>query len=341
MSIQFDYFYGSEADQYTFYRIPKILFKDKMFKDVSAEAKVLYGLMLDRMGLSIKNRWVDEENRVYIIYTIADIMEDLNCADQKAGKLLSELDTVKGVGLIERKRQGLGKPNIIYVKNFATIARMQDNFNHDSREVKITIQENLESQIKNSENHDSRKVIITNQEYPNSPSNYNNINNNKINNTDFNDNHILSHHGNGKDSIPPPPSDVVPIDTIGWIRERKSYEKLIKDNIEYDILLEQYEKKWLDEIVEIMVDVVCSKEPYIRINKQSYPQGVVKSRFLKIDSSHIEYIYMSLKDNTSKVRNIRAFLITTIYRSFETSDNWFNAKVKYDMANPKTDWSDG
>ena len=90
-----------------------------------------------------------------------------------------------------------------------------------------------------------------------------------------------------------------------------------------------------------MVDVVCSKEPYIRINKQSYPQEVVKSRFLKIDSSHIEYIYMSLKDNTSNVRNIRAFLITTIYRSFETSDNWFNAKVKYDMANPKTDWSDG
>ena len=80
MSIQFDYFYGSEAEQYTFYRIPKILFKDKIFKDVSAEAKVLYGLMLDRMGLSIKNRWVDEENRVYIIYTIADIISYISYA---------------------------------------------------------------------------------------------------------------------------------------------------------------------------------------------------------------------------------------------------------------------
>lgn len=118
MSLQFDYFYGSEAEQFSFYRIPKILFKDKMFKDVSTDAKVLYGLMLDRMGLSVKNRWFDEENRVYIVYTINDIMEDLNCADQKAGKLLSELDTVKGIGLIERRRQGLGKPNIIYVKNF-------------------------------------------------------------------------------------------------------------------------------------------------------------------------------------------------------------------------------
>ncbi len=341
MSFEFEYFYGNEAEQYTFYRIPKILFKDKIFKDISVEAKVLYGLMLDRMGLSVKNKWFDEENRVYIVYTIADIMEDLNCADQKAGKLLSELDTVKGVGLIERKRQGLGKPNIIYVKNFATIAKMQSNFSHDSRVVKITNQKNFESRLHNSENHDSEKVIITNQEMRNSLTNYNNINNNKKNDTDFNDTHIISHHISNKDSMFPPSSDEKQIDTIGWIRERQEYKELIKENIEYDIMLERYEKAWLDEIIEIMVDVVCSKEPYIRVSKQNYPQEVVKSRFLKIDASHIEYIYMALKDNTTNVRNIRAFLITTIYRSFETSDNWFAAKVQHDLANPKTDWSDG
>ena len=95
---EFEYFYGSEAEQYSFYRIPKVLFKDKLFKDISAEAKILYGLMLDRMGLSVKNRWFDEKNRVYIIYTIAEIMEDLGCADQKVGRLLSELDSVKGIG---------------------------------------------------------------------------------------------------------------------------------------------------------------------------------------------------------------------------------------------------
>lgn len=81
----------------------------------------------------------------------------------------------------------------------------------------------------------------------------------------------------------------------------------------------------------LMVDVVCSKEPYIRINKQEYPQEVVKSRFLKMDSSHIEYIEFALRENTSNVRNIRAFLITTIYRAFETSDNWYSAKVRHDM----------
>ena len=103
--------------------------------------------------------------------------------------------------------------------------------------------------------------------------------------------------------------------------------------IDYDIISERYSKAWLDEIVAIMVDVVCSDEPTIRINKQEYPHEVVKSRFLKIDSSHIEYIDFALRSNTSDVRNIRAFLITTIYRSFETADNWFAAKVKYDMAN--------
>ena len=330
MSFEFEYFYGNETEQFSFYRIPKMLFKENLFKDVSAEAKVLYGLMLDRTGLSAKNGWLDEENRVYIVYTIADIMEDLNCANQKAGKLLSELDTVNGIGLIERKRQGLGKPNIIYVKNFFSASQFKNNENHNSRDVNITNQEMLEPQFKNNENHDSENVNITNQESPNSLPNDNNINNNKKNNTDFSETPILSY----QDETEQKP------DAIGWIRERKTYEQLIKNNIEYEILLERYRKEWLDEIVEIMVDVVCSKEPYIRVNKQEYPHEVVKGRFLKIDSSHIEYIYDALKDNTSNVRNIRAFLITTIYRSFETADNWYAAKVNYDFAYPKTSWND-
>lgn len=103
----FEYFYDNEAEQFSFYRIPKLLFKDKIFKSISTDAKVLYGLMLDRMGLSLKNRWLDDENRVYIIYTLQDIMDDFDCADQKATKLLKELDTKNGIGLIERKRQGL------------------------------------------------------------------------------------------------------------------------------------------------------------------------------------------------------------------------------------------
>ena len=174
------------------------------------------------------------------------------------------------------------------------------------------------------------KIIL--QEVPKSYSNNTNINNNNYNNTDFN-NTILSYPISDEELCDDGSDE--PLDAIGWMRERTTYENLIKDNIDYDIMIEKFEKAWIDEIVELMVDVVCSKEPYIRINKQEYPHEVVKSRFLKIDSSHIEYIYFALRENCSNVRNIRAFLITTIYRSFETSDNWFSAKVNYDMANPK------
>ena len=113
-----DYYYGNEADQYTFYRLPKVLFTDNRYKTLSDGAKILYGLMLDRMGLSMKNGWLDEENRVYIYFTLEDVTEQMNCKNDKGVKLLAELDTVKGVGLIERVKQGQGKPTIIYVKKF-------------------------------------------------------------------------------------------------------------------------------------------------------------------------------------------------------------------------------
>ena len=115
--MQFDYFYGSQAEQFSFYRIPKVLFTDPQFKPLSTDAKVLYGILLDRMSLSVKNHWLDEQSRVYIIFTTEEIMEALSCANQKACRLMLELE--KDAGLIERKRQGLGKPSLIYVKKFA------------------------------------------------------------------------------------------------------------------------------------------------------------------------------------------------------------------------------
>lgn len=116
--VQFEYFHNDDSDQYSFYRIPKLLFTEEYFSSLSCEAKVLYGLMLDRMSLSLKNKWFDEQNRAYIIFTIEDVMELLNCKSQKAVKIMKELDAEDGIGLIEKIRQGFGKPNIIYVKNF-------------------------------------------------------------------------------------------------------------------------------------------------------------------------------------------------------------------------------
>lgn len=115
--MQYEYFYGAQAEQFSFYRIPKALFTEPNFRELSTDAKVLYGILLDRMSLSLKNQWLDAQNKVYIIFTVEEIMDALNCANQKGTRLMVELE--KQAGLIERKRQGLGKPNLIYVKNFA------------------------------------------------------------------------------------------------------------------------------------------------------------------------------------------------------------------------------
>lgn len=117
-TLKLPYFYGHEAEQYSFYRIPKQLISDSRFRNVSTDAKLLYGLMLDRMGLSMKNGWLDEQGRVYIFFVLDEIQELLQCGHEKAVKLLAELDSEKGIGLIERIKQGQGKPTIIYVKQF-------------------------------------------------------------------------------------------------------------------------------------------------------------------------------------------------------------------------------
>ena len=118
---EFDYYYGDESTQFSFYRIPRQLVTGERFKRLSADAKLLYGLLLDRMGLSAKNGWYDEAGRVYIYYTLDEIQEDMNCGHDKATKLLVELDSGKnGFGLIERVRQGQGRPTKIYVKRFTT-----------------------------------------------------------------------------------------------------------------------------------------------------------------------------------------------------------------------------
>lgn len=335
MSIEFNYFYGNEAEQFTFYRIPKLLITSPEFKRVSDSAKLLYGLMLDRMSLSIKNGWVDDENRAFVYFTTNDVMEQMCCGTEKATKLLAELDVEKGIGLIERKKQGQGKPAIVYLKKFY----VDDNGNdRHARLSETEIPDFRKSKVKTFENRNTRLSEVESADFREPKCNYNKYNNTYVNDTEKsyterNDTEITSYPINQVNCNTSPSSAGKGIDTMRWIEKRQTYEKIIKSNIDYDIIVNNYSKAWLDEIVAVMVDVVCSDEPTIRINKQEYPHEVVKSRFLKINSTHIEYIDMALRSNTSDVRNIRAFLITTIYRSFETADNWFSAKVQYDMAN--------
>ena len=194
--MKFDFYYGHEAEQFSFYRIPKLLIKDKRFSGISSDAKMLYGLMLDRMQLSVKNEWIDDENRVYIIYTVEQIMEDLCCCKEKAVKILSELSSQKGIGLIDKIRRGLGKPDIIYVKNFVIPDdEMEENDSdyHDSHseDPEMPTFRSMESRLAEVSNSDFQKSEKpTSRSMDNRPVEVGETDpiNNYINNTDMNNN---------------------------------------------------------------------------------------------------------------------------------------------------------
>ena len=150
-----DYFYGQSGELFSYFRIPKALFQDCRFRQLSTDAKTLYGILLDRMSLSVKNGWLDEQNRVFIIFTIEDVKRALCCADNKATKLLRELEKF---GLIERKRRGLGKPSLVYVKNFSAESSksiFQNRDFHDSGGFKNASQDPSKSRCNKTKENDT------------------------------------------------------------------------------------------------------------------------------------------------------------------------------------------
>ena len=164
--VNFSYFYGEESEQFSYFRIPRLLVRSKRFKTLSTDAKLLYGLMLDRMGLSAKHGWYDELGRVYIYYTLDEIQTDLMCGHNKAVRLLAELDTGKdGFGLIERVKQGQGRPAKIYVKKFTTT---------DVPETPLSapISDFPDSEIQTSQNQTSRLPLLGSQDFPKREASY-------------------------------------------------------------------------------------------------------------------------------------------------------------------------
>ena len=293
----YDYFYGQQSEQFSFYRIPKILFSQDKFWNVSTDAKLLYGILLDRMNLSARNGWLDEAGRVYIIFTIEEIKESLGCAEKKAVKLLDELE--KKAELIERKRQGLGKPNLIYVKNF--------------------ISESVERQFLNCQNDNSATFQNTIQDLSKAQGN-----NTDIKNTDLSDTNSIFPSGNcGKEN---------------GNDEYQQYYQYFYEQLGMEYLQKDYpyDVDRLENILELVVETVCSKRQIIRIGGDDRPVEVVKSRFMKLDSEHIRYVLDCFKENTTKIRNIRQYMLASLYNAPTTIGSYFDALVRHDMAQP--DW---
>ena len=300
--MNFKYFYGTEADQFSFYRIPKALFTNECFKDLSSDAKILYGLMLDRMSLSIKNQWFDEENRAYIYFSIEDIMELLNCGRNKAVKSLQELDDEKGIGLIEKRRQGFGKVTIIYVKSFIQ-EECEEQKKEKPKMVKFTNQTSVEEE-------ETEEVYISNS------------NNTNINNTNLSENKsnpIVSADGIG--------SEEDEMETL------HAYQSLIKENLEYDALLvsHPHDKNQIDEIVDLIVETVMCRSDRVLIASNWYSGALVRGKFMKLDYSHVEYVLHCLEGNTSKIKNIKKYLLAALFNAPSTISGYYRAEVNHDM----------
>lgn len=283
----FDYFYEEQSESYSFYRIPKMLFTEEIFEALSTDAKVLYGLLLDRISLSRDNGWLDDAGRVYVYYTIRSVKKSMRCANTKACGLLRELDEF---GFIERKKQGLGKPTIIYVKDFTRF-----------RKAELLDSDMQNSVILHTGTLDNRK----------SESNKTEKNNTESNKT----NPILS--GADKD-----------------MDERVSYRNYLNSQLDMGIMYERYpyDRETLDAIMDLMLDVVCSKRKTIRIAGDDKPVSVVKSQFLKVNSMHLEYVMDCMKKNPAKVRNIKQYLLAAIYNAPLTMQSYYQAWVNNDMA---------
>ncbi|MBR1444975.1 MAG: replication initiator protein A [Firmicutes bacterium] len=341
------YFHGNEIEQFIHIQVPIALIKDKLFKGISTDAKLLYGLLLNRTGLSIKNHWLDNENRTYITYTIENVLEDLGIGSTKAKKLFAELVDINstGIGLIKKVRV-LNKPSRIYVLNFTEVFEYIKHIHGEETAVSNAEREIIaesypqtdvdyffthskasveETDVRPTDGHEDDSLMDT----P-ATANYNNIRD-KENIDIYSINPSCDRSIDGAEC-----ADISNADYL-------NYENLIKYNINYDELvsgiyigvLSNDSLEHLNEIVELMTEIVAGNTQPIKINGNSYPAEIVKSRFLKLDYHDIyavlEWFEKPNADgsNLVRVKNMRAYLISMLFNSKTTRNtdfkNYFNA----------------
>ena len=326
MSLQFEYYHSRESEQFAFFRIPKALFTESLFQSLSTYAKLLYGMMLDRIGLSVRSGWVDEEDRVYIYYSLTDIMAHLGCGHNKAISLLKELD--QDFGLIRRQKQGLGKPDRIYVMNFTTGDQSQafDNGNsgemgtdngNDYRVRKEEVRESdfRKPDLQTSEKRNSGHPESGSQEFLKSERSNNNINNNYKNNTEP-INPILAAAANEEN----------PADRIDGF-STKQYEQLLRGLWGYFSLLDRHCQSEVEGIISLGADVLASTQETIRIGGRDIPRKSVAERLKSLSSDHINYVLECVHKATWPIKNIRAYLLTALYNAPTTIDSYYANQV--------------
>ena len=284
-----DYFYGQAGELFSFFRIPKALFQEQRFQDLSTDAKTLYGILLDRMSLSVKNEWFDKKGRVFIIFTIEDVKRTLRCADNKATRLLRELEKF---GLIERKRRGQGKPCLVYVKNFSS--------------------ESSKESVKNRDNDDSCGSEIACQDPVKSRGIKKKENKTEMNNTNL----ILSNESEK-------------------MKNRELLEEYFSHSLEIDLLLRLYpdDEDTLYQIVNLLVDTCATNRKLLHIAGDDKPAEVVRSRFMKLNADHIRFVLKCLAENSNPIRNMKQYLLASLYNAPTTMQLSYQNQTNHDLAN--------
>ena len=308
--MQFDFFKGNETEQYMFYRVPQVLFTDEQFKKISCEAKLLYGFLIDRTSLSVKNNWLDKSGNVFVYFTLEEAKEKLNIGTGKSVKIFDELERI---GLIIRKKQGQGNPTKIYVMNFTkqiskTSTQVVKDKVQTSKKRKSKVSKNGSVDFQKSKPNHTNRIILTesNQSY-------------------------LSNDTQGK--AKEKSENDGQTDLIEDIKEDIKYQ------IDYDICLERLDElgitaDTLDLVVDILLEPYTCKSEII-VNSQPLSPQIVQSQFNKISFDHIQYIFDSLKATTQnhRIKNLRGYLRTCLYNAPHTIDQFYTNEANYDLNN--------
>ena len=271
-----DYCYRDTAENFSYIRIPKILINCEPYCTISADAKIAYGLMIERTSLSRINQWIDEQNRVYITYTINSLMEILHRSRNKVIDILKELDTRHGCGLIDRKRRGLGRPDIIYVRVIDTEVGKKD----------------LRKSPVATSSDPSRQLTYVPVSYPNYP----------------NDNYPNTNYPDVNPDMDP-----------------DYYTRLIHHNIDYVTLIDTYapaEVLQIDQMVETIVQTICSNADHMHINNVNVPLCNVQQRLLQLDMHHINYVLHYISNPRTPIRNVSSYMLTALYNAVSTDGDY-------------------
>ena len=334
--MEFSYVYSDHKENSEFMKYPKALIEREEFKAISFAAKTLYVVLQNRTELSLKNGWFDSENRVYIIFQISEIQEKLNVSKYKAMKVLGELETI---GLVEKKRRGLGLPNLLYIKRIIEddIPAKNELKEAEGRVENTSVDETVSTSIEGEIGISRSSIVDTCKgsrtallEVPECAPVYSYTKENYTEKSIPESNHILSEKMEICDNrfVFDAKKENISEDEVG-------YMQLIKKNIGYHDLLTTLptDSEIISEILELICEILMSSGENIVIASNIYPMSIVKSRFCKLNYQHIVYVLERLQNNTSGVKNIKKYLLTMLFNAPSTMENYYLAEVNHNREN--------